>query len=95
MSAVLNAPAVAPNGVNGVATPAHSVDNGALSSAPDSPEVPSPTDTSSPSLPVKIDTGDLQRESDVRHEPLKLNLDKLDDASTRPQLGTPADPGKP
>ena len=42
---------------------------------------------------VKIDTDYLQRESDVRHEPLSLNLDKIDDASTRPQLGTPADPG--
>lgn len=94
MSAGPDALAVAPNGVNGDATPVDSIDNGALSSAPDSPEVPSPIDPSAPSPPVKIDVDDLQRESDARHEPLKLNIDKVDDVSTRPQLGTPVDPGK-
>ena len=68
------------------------VDNGALSSAPDSPAILSPpTNIASP--PVKIDLDYAQRESDARHEPLSLSIGKPDDASLQPQLGTPADPG--
>ena len=70
-------------------------DNGALSSAPDSPAIQSPP-TNELSPPVKIDIDYAQRESDVRHEPLNISLDnKSDDlSSTRAQLATPANPGK-
>lgn len=91
-------PLAAPNGIAAVDSAGDIVDNGALSSAPDSPAVPSPVSPYDASPTVKIDTDYLHRdnESDSRHEPLDLNisqLDKTDDASTRPQLGTPADPG--
>lgn len=72
---------------------ANNVDNGALSSAPDSPAIQSPP-TNELSPPVKIDIDYAQRESDVRHEPLNISLDnKSDDlSSTRAQLATPANP---
>lgn len=77
---------------NGVQLHADSVDNGALSSAPDSPAILSPpTNASSP--PVKIDLDYAQRESDARHEPLSVSLGKADDTSVRAQIDTPADPG--
>lgn len=97
MSALPDALAVAHNGrvngLNGDITPSDSIDNGALSSAPDSPAVPSPMEIAA-SPPVKIELDYLQRESDARHEPINISIDKLDDASTRPQLATPADPGE-
>lgn len=77
---------------NGVAHPVDNIDNGALSSAPDSPALLSPP-TNAASPPVKIDLDYAQRESDVRHEPLSISVGKGDDASMQPQLGTPADPG--
>ena len=93
VAAAADAPVVAPNGVH---VPPLSTDNGALSSAPDSPMVPSPETTAAASPDVKIDIDDLNRESDVRNEPITLQLDKvdkIDDASTLPQLSTPVDPG--
>ncbi|KAI5123582.1 hypothetical protein M0805_003400 [Coniferiporia weirii] len=70
---------------------ADNIDNGALSSGPDSPAIPSPP-TNAASPPVKIDLDYSQRESDARHEPIPLSLEKSDDVSTRPQLSSPADP---
>ena len=75
---------------NGIST-SDNVDNGALSSAPDSPAIPSPP-TNAASPPVKIDLG-YSRESDVRHEPVTVPIQKSDDMSVRPQIGTPIDPG--
>ena len=68
-------------------------DNGALSSAPDSPAIPSPpTNVASP--PVKIDLGYSARESDVRHEHESITSEKNnDDVSIKPQISTPVDPG--
>lgn len=77
---------------NGVQHSTDNVDNGALSSAPDSPALLSPP-TNAASPPVKIDLDYAQRESDARHEPLSLNIGKTDDVSIRAQLDTPADPG--
>ena len=95
----LNGLSVDTQAVNNVNTPitngvntSNNTDNGALSSAPDSPALLSPpTNVASP--PVKIDLDYAQRESDARHEPLSLSIGKADDASLQPQLGTPADPG--
>ncbi|EJD04035.1 Bromodomain-containing protein [Fomitiporia mediterranea MF3/22] len=76
---------------NGAQPSSDNIDNGALSSAPDSPVVLSPpTDAVSPA--VKIDIDYAQRESDARHEPLTLSLGKTDDVSVQAQLDTPADP---
>ena len=77
---------------NGVDHGADNIDNGALSSAPDSPALLSPP-TNAASPPVKIDLDYAQGESDARHEPLSLSIGKPDDASVQAQLGTPADPG--
>ncbi|KAL5535451.1 hypothetical protein ACEPAF_3545 [Sanghuangporus sanghuang] len=76
---------------NGVSHPVDNIDNGALSSAPDSPALLSPP-TNAASPPVKIDLDYAQRESDVRHEPLSISVGKGDDTSIQPQLDSPADP---
>ena len=72
--------------------PLPSNDNVALSSAPDSPMVPSPDSAAAPEPDVKIDTDYLNRESDERTQHLAIPIDKIDVSSTHPQLGTPADP---
>ena len=77
--------------LNGLDTPIDT-DNGALSSGPDSPAIPSPP-TNAESPAVKIDLDYAQRGSDARHEPIPLSLEKQDDVSTHPQLGSPQDPG--
>lgn len=77
--------------LNGVPTPIDT-DNGALSSGPDSPAISSPP-TNADSPAVKIDLDYAQRESDVRHDPIPLSIEKHDDVSTHPQLGSPQDPG--
>ncbi|TDL28564.1 WD40 repeat-like protein [Rickenella mellea] len=41
---------------------------------------------------VKVDIDYLSQESDARHEPIAVNLDKIDAASTRPTRGSPVDP---
>lgn len=41
----------------------------------------------------KIDMDIQEPESDVRHEPLPIKIDKLDNASIRPEVGTPLLPG--
>lgn len=87
---------IALNAPNGVHTPSTPNDNGALSSAADSPAVDSPvTPSSAPytAVGINIDMDYPGQESDARHEPISVNLDKLDAASTRPQFGTPVDPG--
>ncbi|TBU49725.1 Bromodomain-containing protein [Dichomitus squalens] len=64
-------------------------------SAPDSPAVDSVATPINNSLvsDVKIDVDYTEQESDARHEPAPLKLDKLENASIVPQLGTPVDPG--
>lgn len=64
-------------------------------SAPDSPAVDSVATPINNSLvpDIKIDVDFAEQESDARHEPAPLNLDKLDDASVVPQVATPVDPG--
>lgn len=63
------------------------VDNGALSSAPDSPSFDSPSTPSPPRDPIAVNINVSleypERESDVRHEPLPMELDK--------QISTSAD----
>ncbi|KAF8971566.1 Bromodomain-containing protein [Flammula alnicola] len=94
-----------PNGDNISPAAVHSVLNGisakVFQNALDNH--PSPA-TDSPATPidialapdVKIDMDYQEQESDVRHEPLPIkaidHLDKLDNASTVPQVGTPLDP---
>ena len=66
-------------------------------SAPDSPTVDSAATPVNHSLVpddnIKIDVDFMEQESDARHEPAPLKLEKLDAASTVPQISTPADPG--
>lgn len=42
---------------------------------------------------LKIDMDMQEPESDVRHEPLPIKIDTLENASIAPQVGTPLDPG--
>ncbi|KDQ63862.1 hypothetical protein JAAARDRAFT_29913 [Jaapia argillacea MUCL 33604] len=70
------------NGVNG---------NGHINGA-NSPESPStPVSHINGSAP-KIDIDGSEQESDARHEPVPIKVDKLDNVSTVPQVGTPLDP---
>lgn len=64
-------------------------------SAPDSPAVDSVATPVNNSLvpDVKIDVDYNEQESDARHEPAPIKLDKLDSASIVPQLDTPPVPG--
>lgn len=66
--------------------------NGFPSPALDSPTTP----ISNAIVPdVKIDIDYQEQESDARHEPMPIKsidpVDKIDDASTVPQVGTPID----
>ena len=77
-----DAPAVFPNGPD---------------SNPDSPAIDSPATPvdNSPTSDVKIDVDhEEHEESDVRHEQYPIPIDKLDNASTVPQIATPVDPGE-
>jgi hypothetical protein len=56
----------------------------------DSPDTPINTVSD---VAVKISSDIPEVESDVRHEPFQISLDKLDDASIRPQIDTPIVPG--
>ncbi|KAI0343894.1 Bromodomain-containing protein [Trametopsis cervina] len=63
--------------------------------APESPAIDSPATPVDDSVTssVKIDVQSIdQEESDVRHEPVTMKVDRVDDASVVPQLGTPVDP---
>jgi hypothetical protein len=55
----------------------------------DSPDTPINTVSD---VAVKINSDIPEVESDVRHEPFQISLDKLDDASIRPQIDTPIVP---
>lgn len=55
----------------------------------DSPDTPINTVSD---VGVKITSDVPEVESDVRHEPFQISLDKLDDASIRPQIDTPIVP---
>lgn len=69
-------------------------DDAADSPAIDSPATP--VDNSvSPDVKIDVQSND-QEESDVRHEPLPMKLDRIndDDLSIVPQVATPANPGK-
>lgn len=57
----------------------------------DSPTTPVSNITTASDL--KIDMDIQEPESDARHEPLPIKIDKLDHASVLPELGTPLDPG--
>lgn len=57
----------------------------------DSPDTPVNTVSD---VAVKISSDIPEVESDVRHEPYQISLDKLDDASVRPQIDTPIVPGR-
>ncbi|KAI0932453.1 hypothetical protein AcW2_001080 [Taiwanofungus camphoratus] len=63
-------------------------------SNPDSPAVDSPATPvdNTPAVDVKIDVDYIDHESDARHEPVSIKVDKAEDASVLPQVGTPADP---
>lgn len=72
---------------------AQHVDDVADSPAIDSPATPV---DNSVSLDVKIDVqSNDQEESDVRHEPIPMKLDRADEsASIVPQVASPIDPGE-
>ncbi|KAF8203282.1 bromodomain-containing protein [Pholiota molesta] len=105
MNHAQHAPDSAATTLNGAHPSAHSALNGisaavslnALDNRP-SPATDSPqTPADNAHVPdVKIDMDYQEQESDVRHEPLPIKpidrLDKLDNASTAPQVGTPLDP---
>jgi len=65
--------------------------------APDSPAIDSPAtpvdDSVTASVKIDVRSND-QEESDVRHEPIAMKLDRVEDASIVPEVATPADPGK-
>ena len=61
---------------------------------PDSPATPVDNSTT---VDIKIDVDIPPADSDLRSEPVQMNVDELDqvrDASTVPQLDTPQDPGE-
>ena len=61
---------------------------------PDSPATPVDNSTI---VDIKIDVDIPPADSDLRSEPVQMNVDELDqvrDASTVPQLDTPQDPGE-
>ncbi|OCH96602.1 Bromodomain-containing protein [Obba rivulosa] len=62
--------------------------------SPDSPAANSPATPVNTAMAadIKIDTDYTERESDVRHEPIPVKLDTVEDASVLPQVGTPLDP---
>ncbi|THH02472.1 hypothetical protein EW026_g391 [Hermanssonia centrifuga] len=69
--------------------------NGVADSAPDSPAIDSPATPIDNSLTSddKIDVHlNDPEESDVRHDTIPMKVDKLDNASTVPQVATPVDP---
>lgn len=57
----------------------------------DSPTTPVNDNPLASSMKMSMDI--QEPESDVRHEPLPVKLDKLDHASIAPEVGTPLDPG--
>ena len=77
--------------LNGAAHPTDDV--------PDSPAIDSPATPvdNSTIVDIKIDVDIPPADSDLRSEPVQMNVDELDqvrDASTVPQLDTPQDPGE-
>jgi hypothetical protein len=58
----------------------------------DSPDTPINTVSD---VAVKISSDIPEVESDARHEPYQISLDKLDDASIPPQIDAPVVPGPP
>ena len=94
LNAVLPAHDALPNGVHPPDKPLYA--NGP-DSTPDSPAIDSPATPvdNSPTSDVKIDVDhEEHEESDVRHEQYPIPIDKLDNASTVPQIATPVDPGE-
>lgn len=83
------------NGFDSAINGVHTTSNGVPDSAPDSPAIDSPATPIDNSLSsdVKIDVQlNDHEESDVRHEAYPMKVDKLDNASTVPQVATPVDP---
>lgn len=60
-------------------------------SAADSPATPVDNSTSPD---IKIDVDYVEHESDARSEPVSMKVDAVEDASVRPQVGSPPDPGE-
>lgn len=73
------------------------IDNGALSSAPDSPSFDSPSTPSPPQNPVAVNINLSleypERESDVRHEPISMDIDKHFPASPTLHIASPQELG--
>lgn len=71
--------------------------NGAHTDGADSPAIDSPAtpvnDSPAPAVKIDLQYAD-QEESDVRHEPVDMKIDVVEDASTVPQVATPVDPGQ-
>ena len=74
-----------------------SLNGGDHTDVADSPAVDSPAtpvnDAPAPAIKIDVHYND-QEESDVRHEPVDMKIDSVEDASTVPQLATPVDPGE-
>lgn len=69
--------------------------NGDHTDIADSPAIDSPAtpvnDAPAPAVKIDVHYHD-QDESDVRHEPVDMKIDVVEDASTVPQVATPVDP---
>ncbi|KAF7982061.1 hypothetical protein HWV62_30348 [Athelia sp. TMB] len=68
----------------------HTNGNGDLDAHPDSPTTP--VDHTVSAIDIKMSMDMQEPESDVRHEPIPIRVDKLDHASVAPEVGTPLDP---
>ena len=81
----------------GSPTPPPAAPNGPADDHADSPAIDSPATPvdNTPTSDIKIDVEPIEHaESDVRHDPYPVRVDKLDNASTVPQVATPVDPGE-
>ena len=96
-STMLDAPLTNGIHLNGTHDIKHSSLNGDHGDAADSPAIDSPATPvdNTPTSDIKIDVEPIEHaESDVRHDPYPVRVDKLDNASTVPQVATPVDPGE-
>jgi bromodomain-containing factor 1 len=84
---MLDATTIAPATTNGLHYEPTTDPDSPLADSPDTP-INTVSDVA-----VKITSDIPEVESDARHEPFQISLDKLDDASIRPQIDTPIVPG--
>src|SRR6266403_1417064 len=86
---MLDATTIAPPTTNGLHYEPTTDPDSPLADSPDTP-INTVSDVA-----VKISSDIPEVESDARHEPYQISLDKLDDASIPPQIDAPVVPGPP